>query len=193
MTRTLNRLARSARTGLFAAGTLAAGGAVLIGVGEPAVGWSLHIVGMVGAVLAFAGMAGMREAADGEYGWTAVAVLFAGVGLAMPEMLMIWGLYAQNSLVHALFMPYAATPLGIIGGVVAWIGFVLGAIATVRGHGSPPGVVILTIGAALIALPAEVRLLPQVFWVAGFVMLSAALSWLAITARRPTQATAQGS
>ncbi|MDQ4035762.1 MAG: hypothetical protein M3153_07510 [Chloroflexota bacterium] len=177
----------------IATGGLLAGGAVLTALGQPAIGWSMYIVGSVGALLAFAALAGLGRDAAGRFRWAAVAVLFAAVVVALPEMLMVWGLYVQNDFIHDTFMPYVGSPIVTLGGVAPWIGLLAVALAAIGGKSFPRTAVLLIIAAALIALPFELRLLPQVFWVGASILVFAALTLIGIASTHAHRAVARGS
>jgi hypothetical protein len=190
MTRILNASARYASPILLVIGALLASGAVLTGFGQTAIGWSIYGIGYVAALVAVAAVVGLQRHVIGRFGWAAFGVLFAGVILGLPKMLMVWGFYAPNSFVHGLLMPYATPAVGILAGIVTWIGLIAVAIALTRKERLPMGGAILMIAAALIALPAEIRLLPQVSWVAALVILFAALGWIAVSVRQHSRALA---
>lgn len=169
---------------LFIVGGLLASGAVLTALGQPAIGWTIYGIGYVGVLAALAAVAGLEQHALGRFGWIAVVMVSAGVVMGVPEMLMVWGLYTETAAVHDLFMPYATTPVVMIGGGVAWTGVLLVGMAMISGGRLPRGAAFLVIVAALLALPFELRIAPQIFWVAALVILFVALAWIGIAAGR---------
>jgi hypothetical protein len=178
---------------LIATGGLLAGGAVLTALGQPAIGWSMYIVGLVGALLAFAALAGLGRHAAGRFRWAAIALVSAAIVVALPEMLMVWGLYVQNGFIHDTFMPYVGSPIVTLGGVAPWIGLVAVALAAGGSKSLPRPAVLLIIGAASIALPFELRLLPQVFWVGASILLFAALTMIGVASTNGHRAAAHSS
>ncbi len=185
----LDRLARYARPILLVVPGLLTVGAFVTIIGLPLIGWTIYGVGYVGLLVALPAVIAVYRASLDRVALVAWAVLYVGVVLGLPVMAMVWVFYAQDPTVHEALLPYALTPLGMLAGVVAWVGLALFGLAAYRVRGLPTGPAWLFVVAAVIAVLAEVGIFVVAMWGLAILLASIALVWLAPTPESRAQAT----
>ncbi|CAN5573757.1 hypothetical protein BH23CHL6_BH23CHL6_08650 [soil metagenome] len=176
----LDSLARYARPILLVVAGLLAVGVMLAVLGMPLLGWGIFGIGWLGLLIALPAVVGVYRVSMDWFAWVALAVLYAGIVLMIPVVVVMWGHYAENpALQEVLMAGDEVAPLGLVAGIVAWVGLVLFGWAAYRVRLIPRGGAVLFMIAGVLALLAEMAVLAPVMWVLGILLAACALVWIA--------------
>jgi hypothetical protein len=162
---------------LLVAGLLAAGASLAV-LRLPLIGWSLYAVGYVGLLLALAGLAASYRPLINRVTWVMLGLLYVGILLGLPIVLLIWSYYAQNLAVPDAVLAREVSQLALLKSA-AWVGTLLFALATFDSRALPRlGSVMLAVGSVL-ALAAELGFVGVFSWAFGIIVISLGLVWVA--------------
>lgn len=179
MDRLLDWLARYARPILIWVPVVLAAGAMVTVMGLVLGGWTMYAVGYVGLIVAFAAVAALHRGLFDWFAWVSFAVLMVGLLLGLPVLLIVWDYYSQNPSLHEALMPFRVTPLGMIAGVVMWVGLALFGWALYRVRAVPTAGAVAFVIAAVLGFLAEFNVLAPVAWGLAVVITAYALVWIA--------------
>jgi hypothetical protein len=175
----LDLLARNAHPLLLIVAGLLTLGAVLAMLGVPLAGWAIYGLGHLGLLLALPAVAAVYRASMDRLTGIGLAVMYVGVVLGIPVVLMLLGYHLDNPAARDALMGYQLTPLGGLAGVVMWAGFAFVGVAAYSARSLPRGGAIAFILAAVLALPAELGVLGIPAWALGVLIASFGLAWIA--------------
>lgn len=174
MNESLSRLAEHVRLIVMLDAALLFLGIVLTSFNLLLIGWSIYILGHLGAILTFAAIAAFyRQRMDG-WSWLGLLVLVAGLLAALPALASIWTSYQQVPTHAELLVPLQTAPIGLAAEITTWVGLAFYALAA---HGTPAlprGVAWLFLLAALVGLAAcliDVWFITPVWWVLAVLLL----------------------
>jgi hypothetical protein len=175
----LDSLARYARPLLLLVASLLAIGAGLILLGMPLAGWTLYGLGYLGLLLALPAAAAVYWTALNGWSWVWFAMLCIGVLLGLPVMLMGVVGAMESATAPDLAEAVELTPLGIIAGLLTWVGLGLFGLAAYRAGALPLGGAVLFTIAAIVAVPAELGVFAAFAWAFGVILAALGLVWIA--------------
>lgn len=179
MEQLLGWLARYARPILLWVPVVLAGGAMVTVMGLTLAGWAIYAVGYAGLVVALAAAVAVYRGPMDWFAWVSVGVLYVGLVLGLPVVIIMLGHYAQNPNLHEAVMPFKVTPLGMIAGVVTWVGLALFGWAAYRVRAFPTAAAVVFVVAAVLGLLAEFAVLAPVCWGLAIILTAYALVWIA--------------
>jgi hypothetical protein len=179
MERLRDWLIRYARPILLWVPVVLAAGAMVTVLGLPLIGWIMYGVGYVGLLLSLAAVVAVYRGPMDWFAWVSFGVLYVGLLIGLPVLLIMLGHYAQNPDLGEPSMPFTVTPLGMIAGVVTWIGLALFGWAMYRVRALPTAGAVVFVVAAVLGLLAEFAVLAPVAWGLAIILTSYALVWIA--------------
>lgn len=155
-------------------------GALTLGVmltlfGMPLIGWTIYGIGYLGVLTAFAAVAAVYRSRFDWFAWLTLGILYVGLVLGVPVVLMLWAHYAENPGVGDALMPYVMLPIAMYAGVIAWLGLGLFGIAAWRLRALPTWAAVWFVAAAIAAVPAEFGMFSLSVWVLGILLASIGL------------------
>ena len=172
-------LARYARPILLWVPVVLAAGAMITVMGLTLAGWAIYAVGYLGLMVALAAVVAVHRGSFDWFAWVSAGVLFIGLSLGLPVLLIMLGHYAQNPDLHEAVMPFEVTALGMISGVVTWVGFALFGWAAYRVRAFSTATAVVFVVAAALGLLAEFAVLAPVMWGLAVILVAYALVWIA--------------
>lgn len=181
LTAALNLLARNAPPLLLVVAGLLALGAVLAMVGLPLAGRVVYGLGHLGMLLVLPAVAAVYHASIDRLTWIGLAVVYVGVVLSIPVVLMLAGHHLDSPADKDALLGYQLSPLGGLAGAVMWAGFAFVGVAAYSARALPRGGAVAFVLAAVLALPAELGVLGIPAWALGVVIASFGLAWIAST------------
>jgi hypothetical protein len=186
----LDWLARYARPILLWVPVLLAAGAMVTVLGLPLVGWAMYGAGYIGLMVALAAVVAVYRGPMDWFAWVSFGVLYVGLLIGLPVLLIMLGHYAQNPELHEAAMPFRVTPLGMIAGVVTWVGLALFGWAMYRVRAFPTAAAVVFVVAAVLGLGAEFSLFAPAAWGLAVILVAYALVWIAPPRAIPARARA---
>ncbi|CAN5794428.1 hypothetical protein BH24CHL6_BH24CHL6_13540 [soil metagenome] len=175
----LGSLARYAHPILLLVAALLAIGAALMLLALQVLGWSLYGLGHLGLLVALPAVAAVYRASLDKVSWVALVVVYVGGVLGIPVVLMMLSHYLQNPDVDDLLMPQDLSPLGMLPGVVVWVGLALFGVAAWSARAVPRGGAATLVVGAVLAFGAEIGFFIPLMWAFGIIFASIGLVWLA--------------
>jgi len=173
-------LTAAARPALVLAGALLAGGAILVASGVAA-GWLLYLGGYASAAVAFPALSAAHGNRIGRRGRAALALATLTVVLGTPVVAMVATFVLRLDVVHLALMPYAMSPVGMLGAFGINLATIAVGIVVARAGLVPATAGWLLVAAAVIDLPVEIGVLPLAAWALAMTLVAAAF-WLAARA-----------
>jgi hypothetical protein len=170
----LGHLARIARPALALTGGLLASGAILAVAGIGA-GWAVWAAGYASAIVSLPAFAVVQRERLGRFGAFAFGLLAVTVVLGVPVAMMVAAFVLELGALHDLLMPYALTPIGMVGAFGPLLGLVVAGLATVRAAAVPAASGWLIAAAGAIEVPVELGVLPFPGWALAMTLLAAGL------------------
>lgn len=168
-------LIRYARPILLLVSSALALGVMLTFFGMPLLGWTIYGIGYLGVLVSFAAVVAVYRSRFDWFAWLTLGILYVGLLLGVPVMLMLWGYYAENPAARDALMPYVMLPIGMYAGIIAWLGLGLFGIAAWRLRALPTWAAVWFVAAAIAAVPAEFGMFSLSAWVLGILLASIGL------------------
>ena len=175
----LDWLARYARPILLWVPVLLAAGAMVTVLGLLLVGWAMYGAGYVGLLVALAAVVAVYRGPMDWFAWLSFAVFYVGLLIGLPVLLIMLGHYAQNPDLREALMPFRVTPLGMIAGVVTWVGLALFGWAMYRVRAFPTAAAVVFVVAAVLGVGAEFAVFAPAAWGLAVILTAYALVWIA--------------
>lgn len=179
MTVWLDRLARHARPIMLIVAGLLAGGALITVLGLPAVGWPVYGLGHVGMLLVLPAIGAAYRQSLQPVAWLWLGIAFAGFAIGLAVVATTWGQYIGDPSLQEVVLARQIMPIGMLAGVVAWLGMALFAVVVFSAPDLPRGGAITLLVAALLIVAAEVGLVAAYVWALAIVLAAMGLVWLA--------------
>jgi pimeloyl-ACP methyl ester carboxylesterase len=173
-------LAAATRPALVLAGALLAGGAMLAAAGVAA-GWVLYLGGYASAAVAFPALAAAHGDRIGRGGRAAFALATLAVVLGTPVVAMVATFVLRLDALHHALMPYAMSPVGMLGAFGVNLAVVVVGIVVARARVVPATAGWLLVAAAVVEVPVEIGALPLAAWALAMTLVAVAF-WLAARA-----------
>jgi drug/metabolite transporter (DMT)-like permease len=171
-------LERMSRPFLLLVAALLLAGVLLTAFNLLLLGWSVYALGHIGAIGAFLLVGLSYRSRMDAWAWAGLAVLIAGLVLALPQIASIWPEYSRTPTGRDMLLPGSQPPLGIVAQLVTSIGLAFYGLAARGARALPPGVGWAFVAAALIGLLADFGVISPLAWAPA--MLLVALGLLAI-------------
>jgi len=168
-------LSRAARRIVLLDAALLMGGVLLTSFNMLLIGWSVFIVALLLAIVAFVAIAALyRNRMDG-WSWTGLLVVEAGLILALPQAAAIWSSYATTP-THAEMLLLSQTyPVGLFADAVLWVGLAFYGLAARGARALPAGVGWVFLVAAVIGLLGDLLQawpVSPLWWVPAMIFVS---------------------
>ena len=159
-----DRVARLAQPLLLLDAALLLAGVLLTSLNLLLLGWTIYAFGHIGAILAFITIALVYRPRMDGWAWAGLAVLLAGLILALPAIASIWSTYLDQPTGREMIVPLDATPFGSLAELVTWIGLAWYGLAARGSRALPRGAGWIFVVAAAIGLVADFRLISPLAW-----------------------------
>ena len=138
----------------------------------PLIGWSIYGLGYVGLLVAFAAVTAVYRRKFDWFAWLTLGILYVGLFLGIPVVLMLLGQYAAAPGVDDPLMPFTVLPIAMVAGILAWLGLGLFGLAGWRLRALPTWAAVLFVAGAIAAVPAEFGYFSFAIWTLGILLAS---------------------
>lgn len=168
-------LDRLSKPFLLLVAALLLGGVLLTGFNLLLLGWTVYALGHIGSIAAFLLIGWTYRARMDAWAWVGLAVLVVGLTLGLPQVAQIWVDYSVTPTGMSMYVPSETPPIGMLAGIVTWVGLAFYGLAARGARALPAGVGWVFVAAAIVGLLADFALIPPLAWVGAVLLVTLGL------------------